>query len=68
MAAGNDVVVIARAGLTVSVKLALAVNLGVVESVTVTVTGKDPAAVGVPLIWPPVLIERPLGNPEAVNV
>jgi hypothetical protein len=38
------------------------------ESVTFTVTEKLPAAVGVPVMTPAELIERPLGRPEADQV
>jgi len=38
------------------------------ESVTVRVTEKLPAAVGVPDMTPAELIERPLGRPEADQV
>ena len=40
--------------------------VGVVESVAVNVTGKVPAVVGVPLIWPLLgLIDSPFGRPLA---
>lgn len=67
---GNEVVVIARAGLMVKVKLAVAVSFGLVESVTVSVTVEVPVpeTVGIPVIWPVALRERPAGSPVAVNV
>lgn len=39
-----------------------------VPAVTVTVTEKDPGAVGVPLIVPAELIVSPAGSPEAAQV
>ena len=60
-------VVIASAWLMTSVRLAFAVSLGLVESVTVTATVKVPAAAGVPEISPAGLIARPLGKPVAAN-
>jgi hypothetical protein len=41
--------------------------VGFVESVTVTATVKDPGVIGVPLIRPAPLMERPPGKPVAEN-
>ena len=53
MPLGSDVVVMARAALTVMLKLPVAVAL--VESVTLAVKLNVPDAVGVPEIWPEAL-------------
>jgi hypothetical protein len=51
---------------TVTLRLAVAVCAGVLESVTFTLKENDPVAVGVPLIWPELLNVKPAGNaPDA---
>jgi hypothetical protein len=45
----------------------LALREGALLSVTVRVTGNDPATVGVP-VMAPLLTVNPLGNPGAVHV
>jgi hypothetical protein len=50
-------------------KVAVAVRcVGEVESVTVKVTEVVPAAEGVPVIWPPALMDRPAGRAVEENV
>lgn len=68
--AGRDAVVMAGCVDTIVMdRFAIAVcPVGVVESVTVSVTGLVPAAVGVPVIWPDAFIERPAGKPVAEKV
>jgi hypothetical protein len=63
LAGERDVVVINKAGVTVSVRLAVAVFCE--ESLTVTATVYDPTAPGVPEIWPAVLTLNPCGSPAA---
>ena len=67
----SDAVVICRDGVplaTVTLRLAVAVCAGVLESVTFTLKVNDPVAVGVPLIWPELLRVNPEGRaPEAIN-
>ena len=67
MPPGSEVVVMMRAGAMVSVRVADAVAwVGLVESVTVTVTALLPADVGVPDIWPVLLLMfNPEGRPLA---
>jgi hypothetical protein len=67
---GSEVVVIPSPTLMVMDRFAVAVAwLGLVESVKVMTTGMlAPAAVGVPLITPAVLIASPAGKPVAVKV
>ena len=47
---------------TEMLRLAVAVLVGTLESVTVTVKVKVPACVGVPEIWPEPEMEIPAGN------
>jgi hypothetical protein len=55
------------AAVTVKVYAFSTVCTGLLLSRTSVVTEKDPAAVGVPEIMPPVVSAKPLGNwPEAV--
>ena len=42
--------------------------VGLVESVAVMTAVKEPAAVGVPVMEPPALMESPAGRPVAVKV
>jgi hypothetical protein len=67
MPAGNDVVVTVTVGATVSENcLELVCGVGVVASVTVTVTVVETAAPGVPEITPElVLMDNPDGSPLA---
>ena len=60
--------ILAPAALMLMGRFAIAVSCGMVESVTVTVTVVLPNDVGVPVTWPEVLIERPVGRPIALNV
>jgi hypothetical protein len=69
MPLGSEEVVIARAALIVIDNVAVFVSLvGEVESVTVNVTDVRPVAVGVPVICPELLSERPAGSAVDVNV
>lgn len=66
----REAVVIASAGGAIA-RLRVAFEprtVGVVESVTVTVSVKLPATLGVPVIWPVGLRASPAGNPVAVKV
>src|SRR5690242_17978089 len=67
---GNAEVFMANAGPMFNVKLLLTERcVGLVESVTVTCTGKDPAAVGMPEITPAAAASvSPLGKPVALHV
>ena len=49
---GTDAVVIVSVPLTVMLKLAVAVSIGLLESVTLAVKLNVPVDVGVPEIWP----------------
>jgi hypothetical protein len=69
--AARDPVAICRVGAppaTVTLRLAVAVCAGVLESATFTLKENDPVAVGVPLIWPELLRVNPEGRaPEAID-
>jgi hypothetical protein len=65
VAAGRDVDVIDKPEVLVTVSVRVAEAAFCEESRTVKPTGNEPAAVGVPVIWPPALILRPGGKPDA---
>ena len=67
---GNEVVPSTNGGgVTEIAKVALELNgAGAVESVTVKTGVKFLVVLGVPVIWPVELSERPPGSPVAVKV
>src|SRR5690348_11426092 len=67
-AMGFEMITGGGAGAAAMATLKLRVALALLESITVTVAANVPAAVGVPLMVPPALIERPLGSALADQV